>query len=251
MPERPLHERIADDLREQIASGNLRPGDQLPSESDLWKQYEASRGTVRKALSTLTSEGLVSNGQGRPRIVRDPRPLTFYASRSESRERLLERRPSSADAWVADVTDQGHVPGQTISVAIEVPPAGIRERLHLKEGETAVVRRRVRTIDGEPHDLNDTWYPHKIADGTPITHPADVKQGTISLMADMGYVQIRYEHTVGARMPDPHEARGLRIGAGVPVLVHTWTGWTETEPVKVTETIWPADRTILAFELPA
>jgi GntR family transcriptional regulator len=249
--ERPLHERITDDLREQISRGSLKPGDHLPSESELETEYRASRGTIRKALGQLAQEGLITNGQGRPRLVRRSDPLTFYASRSESRARRDERKPVGVDAWVADVTEHGHEPAQMIAVAIEVPPQDIARLLRLPPGRTAVVRRRIRTVDGTPHNINATWYPHEIADGTPIVHPADVRQGTIALMADMGYVQVRYDDTVTARMPDPDESRQLQIGTGVPLIVHVRTGWTETEPVKVTETLWPADRTVLAFELPA
>ena len=249
--ERPLHERISDDLRAQMDSGTLRPGDALPSESDLEETYSTSRGTVRKALATLTAEGRISNGQGRPRLVRSDAPLTFHASQSESWEKLEERRVRGVDAWVADVTEQGHEPGQTISVAIEIPPAPIGRLLGLASDEMAVVRRRLRTVDGEPHNACSSWYPQNVAEGTPITHPADVKQGVIALMADLGYRQVRYFDEVTARMPGPDEVRRLRIGGGVPVIVHLRTGYTAERPVRVTETVWPADRARLIFELPA
>src|ERR1039457_6398843 len=92
--------QVADDLRHRITSGELRPGDPVPSEPTLMDQYEIARGTVRKALQQLTQEGLISNGQGRGRTVRAHAPVTFLASQSESRKRAGER---TGDAWVADV----------------------------------------------------------------------------------------------------------------------------------------------------
>lgn len=54
-----LHERIRSDIETQILSGALSPGDKIPSELELMDQYGCARMTVNKALSTLSSAGLV------------------------------------------------------------------------------------------------------------------------------------------------------------------------------------------------
>ena len=48
MPD-PMYRQIADDLRGQIESGELEPGQQLRTELELRERYEASRNTVRDA----------------------------------------------------------------------------------------------------------------------------------------------------------------------------------------------------------
>lgn len=53
------YRRIASELRERIASGDLVPGDALPSEAALVHQYGVSRGTARQALSKLEGTGFV------------------------------------------------------------------------------------------------------------------------------------------------------------------------------------------------
>ncbi len=55
---------IAQRLRSQIASGELRPGDSLPSESELLKEFGISRPTLREALRVLESETLIQLGRG-------------------------------------------------------------------------------------------------------------------------------------------------------------------------------------------
>ncbi len=50
---------IRRDIQNRIASGELRPGDAIPSEHELKELYGCSRMTVSKALSALTSEGLI------------------------------------------------------------------------------------------------------------------------------------------------------------------------------------------------
>ncbi|SIO87036.1 Transcriptional regulator of succinyl CoA synthetase operon [Nocardiopsis sp. JB363] len=64
------YRRIAAELRERIASGDLAPGDALPSEAALVHQYDVSRGTARQALSELEGIGLVIAVHGKGRFVK-------------------------------------------------------------------------------------------------------------------------------------------------------------------------------------
>lgn len=57
-------------LRARIESGELRPGDPLPSESTLAAEHEMTRETVRRAISMLRAWGLVDTTHGRRTTVR-------------------------------------------------------------------------------------------------------------------------------------------------------------------------------------
>ena len=249
--DQPLWEDVADGIRGSIERGEY-PGGQLPSEKDLAKRYDVSRDTVRRALGTTHpagASGVRPGGLGRK--VRTSNPLTFYAVPSESAERMRERRAKGADAWVADAADQGRKADQDITVAIEEARPEVAERLEIETGQLVCVRRRLRTIDGEPHNLNDTYYPRDISEGTLIENPADVTQGVIAYMRDLGYVQTRFRDDLEMRMPTPDEAERLSIPPGVPVLAQYRIGYTTERPVKLTITIWPGDRTMLVYEFPA
>ncbi len=63
-PVRKAFEQVADQLRQHIVLGTLAPGDRLPTEAELSAQFGVSRGTVREALRTLGSEGLISTSRG-------------------------------------------------------------------------------------------------------------------------------------------------------------------------------------------
>lgn len=250
--DQPLWEDVADGLRTLIDSGKYSAGEVLPSETELAAEYDVSRDTVRRALGRLTEQGLITPGRGRRgRRVRTSNPLTFYAAVSESADRVAERVTKGVDAWVADAADQGRQGSQEITVAIEQAQPDIAERLSLPAGQLVAVRRRLRTIDGEPHNFADTYYPRDISEGTLIEHPADIPQGVIAYMAELGYPQVRYHDELGSRMPSPAEAGRLQIPPGVPVLVQHRTGYTTERPVKVTITIWPGDRTSLVYDVPA
>jgi len=57
-------EAISEQIRSRIASGELRPGDMLPSERVLLEAYNVARPTMRGALRILESDGLVSIERG-------------------------------------------------------------------------------------------------------------------------------------------------------------------------------------------
>lgn len=57
-------QEIAEQLRQAVASGSLRPGDKLPGEHELAASFDVARGTVREALRTLAASGLVKSTRG-------------------------------------------------------------------------------------------------------------------------------------------------------------------------------------------
>lgn len=60
----PAYQILADDLRAQITSGQLRPGDRLPTEPELCARSGVSRSTVREALRLLASQHLIVTTRG-------------------------------------------------------------------------------------------------------------------------------------------------------------------------------------------
>jgi len=70
----PLYRQIAQDLQRKIESGELAPGDKLPSELEVREEYVASRNTIRDAIKWLTVRGLVESGRPSP-CSRGPPPV--------------------------------------------------------------------------------------------------------------------------------------------------------------------------------
>ena len=65
----PLYARIKRELLSKIERGTWRLNHKLPSEEELQKQYNVSRGTVRRALSELELGGYISRVAGRGTFV--------------------------------------------------------------------------------------------------------------------------------------------------------------------------------------
>lgn len=64
-----LYEQIVEQIEQQILTGQLQPGQQLPSERELAEQFGASRTSVREAIRTLREKGLVEVHPGRGTFV--------------------------------------------------------------------------------------------------------------------------------------------------------------------------------------
>jgi len=65
----PMYRQIAQGLRQRITSGELAPGQQLPTELELCDLHGASRNTIRDAIKWLTTNGLVETKPGRGTFV--------------------------------------------------------------------------------------------------------------------------------------------------------------------------------------
>jgi DNA-binding GntR family transcriptional regulator len=241
----PKHQRIADALRSEITSGELAPGAQLPSEAELGQRFGVSRTTVRAALAALSNEGLIASETGRGSFVRQRRHLVYRPQE----EFLPQPESAEMDQFMRARQAEGRPPTQTIEVAIVTPTPEIATRLALDDGQPAVVRRRVRCLDGEPFNTNDSYYPLSIVQGSQIMSPADIPRGANQVLTDLGYEQVRALDEVYVRMPSPDEAAQLRLGPGTPVAVHVVTGYTATgTPARVVVNVLPGDRHVIAWE---
>jgi GntR family transcriptional regulator len=93
--DRAVFRQLADLLRQQIHSGELGPGDPLPSELRLVQEYGISRTTVRQAIAQLRTEGLVSVERPRGTFVRVPEDVEVVTLGRG--ERAAARMPTDAE----------------------------------------------------------------------------------------------------------------------------------------------------------
>ena len=84
----PLYQQITEAIKEQLFTGALRPGDELPPVRLLAESLGINLHTVRHAYQTLADEGLIVMGLGRRTRVR-PRPASPANNETKT---LLRRR---------------------------------------------------------------------------------------------------------------------------------------------------------------
>ncbi|MFG1343574.1 FadR/GntR family transcriptional regulator [Xanthobacter autotrophicus DSM 431] len=73
-----LAETLAHRLREEIASGRLKPGERLPTEQMMSQTYGVSRPIVREAVGRLKHDGLVTTRQGAGAFVAAPEAASTF-----------------------------------------------------------------------------------------------------------------------------------------------------------------------------
>src|SRR5262249_42411260 len=69
-PPRGPYETIANELRDQIRSGQLQPGDRLPTIAELATTHTVAVGTAHRAMAPRSSEGLIEVSRGRRAVVK-------------------------------------------------------------------------------------------------------------------------------------------------------------------------------------
>ncbi|MBT0771251.1 GntR family transcriptional regulator [Kineosporia sp. J2-2] len=242
----PRYEQIALTLRERIETGELPPGEAIPSETAMIAEFGVSRITVRHAIAALRAAGLITTEHGRASRVRETH--TIAAGNS------LEFDPTIVKI---DATDGPHYRTWDTDgwAEVETPSryrtnAGIyAEALAIPPAEPVFVLERQLLHTSGAQVMHRTWLPFAIVDDLhleddPFRLPTELYQA----FTDAGHT-LAWTDRTRAEMPRPDDAATLNISPGVPLIIHVrTTQGRESRPLLVEETRIPADRaTLLSF----
>ncbi|MEU9161252.1 GntR family transcriptional regulator [Streptomyces sp. NPDC048424] len=228
---RPLHARIAADLREEILSGELAAGAKLPSTAQLKDRFDASNATIQKAVHLLKGEGLAVGRAGAAVTVRENRQRTVRPAAS-----LTPAATGEAYPWLANASNRRSSVHSTLLSVEEVPVSGdVAEALGLSGSGTAVRRHQLITIDGEPAELVASYYPLDIARGTALAEPRRIRGGTPTLLTGLGFPPRHSVDRVSARVATQEQYTALPLPGELPILRTLRTVYGEGDrPVEVT-----------------
>jgi GntR family transcriptional regulator len=250
----PMYRRIAQDLRQQIESGALPPGEKLPSELELRDKYEASRNTIRDAIKWLISRTLVETRPGQGTFV-IRRLSPFVTTLSTGSDTGLGG--GEGDAALSEVRERGRDPFASIPrVEVHSAVGNVAARLRIPEGTQVVSRHQERSIDGTPWSLQTTFYPMELVTrgAVRLLTAQDIPGGAVAYLAEtLGLVQVGYRDRVLVRPPDENESRffSLPDDGRISVISLMRTGYQASGqgpiPFRVTFTVLPADRNQLVI----
>ncbi|UTH74596.1 trehalose operon repressor [Chromobacterium sp. IIBBL 290-4] len=130
------YHQIYSDIAADIDNQRYAQGERIPSESELMQSYQASRGTVRKAVDMLQERGYVQKIHGKGMFVLKPGNIEFHLSGIVSFQEMNERMGRQVVSRVAELAN----------APVDAPLA---QATGLAEGEEIVRIKRVRNIDGE------------------------------------------------------------------------------------------------------
>lgn len=145
--QKPIYLQLKELIMEQITAGKLAPGSKLMSESEISKEYDISRVTVRKAFSEMVDEGYLVRKQGKGTYVMNIHYSESLRSNSfTSTCRVLGFVPSSK------IVNLGFVPATEKDI----------EWLHAEPGGQVAYMERLRYADGIPVRLERNYYADSV-----------------------------------------------------------------------------------------
>lgn len=197
-----IYNTIADDLRARIFSGQLAPGDIVPTEAELALQWGTSRGPIRNALAALRNEGLIVTTRGRPGRVRE----------RKAHQAVDASIPFSR--WAREI---GAAPGAiTQEVSLRRASAEKATQLGITTDDNVVDVLRLRLLDGRPTMLERLTYLEDV--GRLLF---DVNLDTVSIteyLNDRGHGYGGVDHEIEAVAADDMDGRLLEVPVGSPLL---------------------------------
>ena len=141
-----LYFQLYDILYRDIKTGKYKPGELLPTESELIDKYRISRVTVRKAMDMLTNEGLIIKRRGYGTYVQNPK---------------LEQTLNQVLHFSNEMEKRGYRSSTTM-LANEAVLANktIAEALRINEGDKLIHVNRLRCANDVPHCLESAYLIH-------------------------------------------------------------------------------------------
>lgn len=232
---RPLHERVAADLRHEIFSGVVLPGTVL-SAAELRRRYATSSETLDQALELLREERLVTRRAEAPdSVVLKHRQRTMRPSQS-----VAASDPGQPYRWITEARRTGVRANITLLEVKVVPtaPAHVARALKLATGSPVLLRSQLLTFDDEPAELVNAYLPLEIVRGTAMMEHRKIRGGISTLMAKLGYPPRRCVDSVSARIPTQEQHALLRLPGNVPVLHTLRVVYSDHDrPVEVHDTV--------------
>ena len=222
----PLYFQIAENLKQAIEDGTLKPGDRLDNELDLTERLGVSRPTVRQAVQRLVEQGLVVRRRGLGTVVIAPRILRSVALTS-----LYD-----------DLSASGRHPATTVIGVRDIEADDeLASILALPSGAPVLSVERLRLADGTPLAIMRNYLPAGLLKGRPEN--ALEKTGLYELLRSQGVELHAGQQVIGARQAAPHEARLLAARRGATVLTITRITFDAAgRPVEHGSHVYLADR---------
>jgi GntR family transcriptional regulator len=224
----PLYHQITQNCRELIESGQLRPGEGLPSEWELSALYGVSRLTIRRALDELVRGGLLNRRHGVGTFVTNSTEARIFPSELSFTKNMqrIGRRPGS----------------RVVSLQVIAATPGVAQYLDLQAGAPVFELVRVRLVDGEPLMLETSYLSYE---RFPDLARADLNDGSLYDFLSKHYLVnvVGLDQVFEPTLLTNREADLLNVKRRAPAILSEIVGFTsDGVPVEYTWSVTCAGR---------
>jgi GntR family transcriptional regulator len=227
---RPRYAEIDDVLRQVIARG--RPGDRLPSETELCEQFGVSRMTARGVVDKLVGLGMVYRVKGSGTFIAD---------------QPMHRPPGTLLSFSEDMRSRGLKPSsRVLRIGQEQPGEDVQRALALGDGPVIVVE-RLRLADDVAMASERVVLPGHMAGVLAV----DLENGSLhEAMQQLGH---RPAVARGSLLPQAavaQDAEHFGVPKGTPLLVEQRVVFDDDDaPIEMTTTRYSPSRYVFDIEL--
>jgi DNA-binding GntR family transcriptional regulator len=203
----PPYQRVAADIRARVVSGELSPGETVPSVRQLSARWGIAHATAAKALDLLRTEGLVESHRGIGMVVREDQPV--YRGIRDRYDTVRRTGRIYTTAERAEIT----------AAEITTAPEEAAQALGVSPGASVIRRDRVTLRRDAPDSTSTSWFRADLAEIAPALLARErILEGTLPYVERVTGRSAKYgDDRYCARLATAEEAD--RLGLQLPAAV--------------------------------
>jgi GntR family transcriptional regulator len=217
----PYYYQIQQRIKEAIKKGEWKSDLFIPTERDLSEKFQVSRITTRKALESLSLEGVIRKIKGRGAIVAKPK------IEGQLFNRLI--------GTYQDLKDKGFkITNKILDFKIIEPNELVRKELNLLPKEKVYRFERIRFLDNEPYHYSKTFMPQKTCPN--FDYNLLIKKSLIKVLEENYKLKIyRVRRVLEASIASMEDSKLFKVKIGAPILTFYNTAFLkEGTPIEYT-----------------
>ena len=200
----PKYQVISQIISENIRSGNLKPGEQIPPEPELIAMFNVSRITVRAAISDLVKKEILVRKQGLGTFVRE----------TQQTYRFTELEGFTKSCEMAGYSSHSDV----LFFAVSPSPDDLYEFLKVKQGESVLTLLRLRYVDDIPCMYEYTYFSPKYPSVASVSKE-ELEGSLYQLFKNRFHIdRIEGRRYASASFPNEEERLHLKLDANTPIV---------------------------------
>lgn len=225
------YKEVANNLRKQIQSGQYAPGELLPDQNQIAKNYDTTRITVHKALQLLMVEGMVYSKRGSGTYVRKDYLADNY---SDNYGRVS---PIDKPLGATKTNEGKDVTSKVLELSARIPTKDEAAKLIIQPTEPVYVIRRIRYVNGKIFAYEHTIMPTVIT-----TLTKDILEKSIYTHLQQEGLSIEGTHRIirADKASQTDVETGIAHSLGEPVLIINQLSYLDDgQPFEISESHFP------------